>query len=152
MLAVACLRPNPRAVAFVIDPSNLDPCGTSIRPSTLTGAIIVASIGSPVCEIREPVGPDRRASRTVPAGNSNADTATGNRSNEPARKPNSRVTATIAVSHAEPPIVFYLVKYKRLMMATVRLCAGLNLRSPPACANVQRNKPTQDRKALARSG
>src|SRR5690242_9838371 len=32
MLAIECLTPKPRAVAFAMDPNNRDPCGTIIRP------------------------------------------------------------------------------------------------------------------------
>ena len=49
----------------------------------------MASIGSPRWEIREPVAPDSRASRAVPAGKSSANTGKNNRSIEQARKQNS---------------------------------------------------------------
>src|SRR5580704_761592 len=55
----------------------------------LTGAIIMASIGSPGWEIRELVAVDSRASSAVPGGKSCADKAKENRNIEIARKENS---------------------------------------------------------------
>ena len=109
MLAVERLRPNPIAVALAMDPPNLDPCGTSIRPRMLTGAIIVASIGSPGWEIREPVALDSRASKAVPAANSSADIGKYNRIIEQARKQNSRkTTARIVCECKSFPTGFYI--------------------------------------------
>jgi len=55
----------------------------------LTGAIIMASIGSPGWEIRELVAVDSRASSAVPGGKSCADKAKENSNIEEARKENS---------------------------------------------------------------
>src|ERR1700722_6445493 len=51
----------------------------------LTGAMIMASIGSPRWEMRELVAPDSRASSAVPGGRSCADKAKENRNIEIAR-------------------------------------------------------------------
>ena len=70
MLAVICLSPKPNRFTLSTDPNSLDPCGTRICPREPTGAMVVASTWSPVWEMREPVGVDKRASKVVPAGKS----------------------------------------------------------------------------------
>jgi hypothetical protein len=85
----------------------------------LTGAIIVASIGSPGWEIREPVRPDRRTSSAVPAGNSCADKGKNNGRIEQERKQNSKAVETIFCSCEDFPIRFYMHYEMFLLMAGV---------------------------------